>query len=96
MQISSAYEEALKIHTLSLKATEDLLSKDPDNKFYQSNLQMNLKDIFTLENIFSNMGRFLQAKSCYELNLSIFQKLLKTDPENLERVLKFNLISQLG
>ena len=83
MQILGAYEEALKIHSLALKATEELLSKDPDNELYQSSLQMNLDEIFTLGNRFYNMGRFLQAKNCYEIHLLISQKLLENDPENV-------------
>jgi len=83
MQTVGAYEEALKIHVLSLKAAEELLSKDPDNKHYQSSLQMNIDAIGTLGNLFYNTGHFLQAKSCCELCLSIFQKLLQTDPENV-------------
>ena len=83
MQILGAYEEALKIHSLALKATEELLSKDPDNELYQSNLQMNLDEIFTLGNSFYNIGRFLQAKNCYEIHLLISQKLLENDPENV-------------
>jgi len=78
-----AYEEALKNYSLAIKATEDLLSKDPDNEFYHSSLQMNLNAIGTLGNLFYNTGRFIQAKNCYELNLSISQKLLETDPENV-------------
>ena len=39
MQTVGAYEEALKIHVLSLKAAEEFLSKDPDNELYQSSLQ---------------------------------------------------------
>ena len=83
MQTLGAYEEALKIHVFSLKATEELLSKDPDNELYQSSLQMNLDEIFTLGNRFYNIGRFLQAKNCYEIHLLTFQKLLETDPENV-------------
>ncbi len=62
MQTLGAYEEALKIHTFSLKATEELLSTDSDNELYQSILQMNLDAIGTLGNLFYNMGRFLQDK----------------------------------
>jgi tetratricopeptide (TPR) repeat protein/predicted amidohydrolase len=82
MQIVRAYEEALNIHSFVLKATEELLSKDPDNKLYQSILQMNLDEIITLGNLFYNMGRFLQAKNCYELHLLISQNLFATDPDN--------------
>ena len=32
MQTLGEHEEALKIYSLALKATEDLLSKDPDNE----------------------------------------------------------------
>ncbi len=67
MQILGEYEEALKIHFLTLKDTEKLLSEDPDNELYHSIVQMNLNSIFTLGNLFYKMGRFLQAKSCYEL-----------------------------
>ena len=83
MQTLGEHEEALKIYSLAIKATEDLLSKDPDNEYYQSSLQMNFDAIFTLGNLSHSMGRFLEAKDFYELNLSIFQKFLKTDPENV-------------
>ena len=83
MQILGAYEEALKINFLTLKSAEDLLSKDPDNELYQSIYQMNLDAIETLGNIFYKTGRFLQAKNCYELQLSIFQTFLQNDPENV-------------
>ncbi|MDD3245554.1 MAG: tetratricopeptide repeat protein [Methanosarcina sp.] len=83
MQTIGAYEEALEIHSLALKTTEELLSKDPDNKPYQSSLQMNLDEIFKIGNRFYKMGRFLQAKNCYELHLLISQKLLETDNENV-------------
>ena len=62
MQILGAYEESLKIHSVTLKATEELLSKDPDNELYQSIFQMNLDAIGTLGNLFYNTGRFLQAR----------------------------------
>ncbi len=83
MQAIGAYEEALNIHSLVLKAAEELLSKDPDNELYQSILQMILDEIMTLGNLFYNMGRFLQAKNCYESHLLISQKILGTDPENV-------------
>lgn len=83
MQILDVYEEALKINSFNLKTTEELLSKDPDNEFYQSIFQTNLDAIGTLGNLFYNAGRFIQAKNCYELHLSISQKLLQNDPENV-------------
>jgi tetratricopeptide (TPR) repeat protein len=36
VQTLGAYEEALKIYSLILKTTEELLSKDPDNELYHS------------------------------------------------------------
>ncbi|MDR7665466.1 tetratricopeptide repeat protein [Methanosarcina sp. Z-7115] len=83
MQTVGAYEEALKIHSLALKKTDEFLSKDPDNKLCQSSFQMNLDAVFDIGNIFYEMGRFRQAKNCYGLHLFISQKLLKTDPENV-------------
>jgi len=83
MQTLGAYEEALKVYYLTLNAAEDILSKEPNNKQYNSNLQTNLESIFILGNIFHNNGYFLQAKSCFELHLSISQKLLAIDPENV-------------
>jgi len=83
MQTLGAYEEALKVYSLTLNAAEDILSKEPNNKQYNSNLQTNLESIFILGNIFHNNGYFLQAKSCFELHLSISQKLLAIDPENV-------------
>jgi tetratricopeptide (TPR) repeat protein len=70
MQTLGAYEEALKIHSLTLKTSEELISKNLDNEFFQSIFQMNLDDIFALGNFFYNNGRFIQAKNCYELHLS--------------------------
>jgi len=55
MQVLGAYEEALKIHSLALKVTEELLSKDPDNKLYQSSLQMNLDEIATQKTQSTNL-----------------------------------------
>jgi tetratricopeptide (TPR) repeat protein len=83
MQILGAYEEASKILFLNLKTTEELFSKDPDNELYHSIFQMNLDSIFTLGRLFNNKGLFLQAKNCYELHISTFQNLLKTDPKNV-------------
>jgi predicted negative regulator of RcsB-dependent stress response len=34
MKTGGAYEEALNIHSLAIKDAEELLSKDPDNKFW--------------------------------------------------------------
>ena len=82
MQTSGEHEEALKIYSFALKTVEAVLSKDPESEFYQSILQTNLEAIFTLGCIFHNMGHFLQSKNCYDLTLSSFQKLLKTDPQN--------------
>jgi tetratricopeptide (TPR) repeat protein len=83
MQILGEHEEALKIHSFTLKITEKILLEDPDNEFYQSIFQMNLNSVGTLRNLFYNMGRFLQVKNCYELHLSIFQNLLLKYPENI-------------
>jgi len=83
MQAIGAYEEALNIHSLILKAAEELLSKDPDNELYQSILQMNLDGIINLGNLFYNMGRFLQAKNYYESHLLISQELFEKDLENV-------------
>ncbi len=82
MQTLGEHEEALKIYSFAIKTAEDLLSKDPDNEYYQSSLQMNFDAIFTLGNLSHSMGLFLEAKDFYELNISIFQKVLTTDPEN--------------
>ncbi len=84
IRVLGAYEEALKIHVLSLKAIEESLFKDPANEFYQSIFQANLEEIGTLSDIFHSTGHFLQAKSCYELSLSIYTKLLNNEPENVE------------
>ena len=83
MQNLGDYEEALKIHTLSLKASEELLSKDYGNELSLLIIQLNLDAIGTLGNIFYEMGRFLQAKNCYETHLSIYEKLLTNDPDNV-------------
>lgn len=76
-------EEDQKIHRFSLKATEDLLSKDPDNKFYQTSLQKNLDAILNLGVLFNEIGHFLQAKNCYELILPILQRIFQTDSKNI-------------
>jgi tetratricopeptide (TPR) repeat protein len=60
MQNSGEPEEAMKIYSFALEAAEDVLSKDPDNEFYQSMVKTNLEAIFTLGGIFHSMGRFLQ------------------------------------
>ncbi len=83
LQTLGEYEEALNLHSLAIKAAEELFVTDPDNEFYQSIIQMNLDEIITLGNLFYNTGRFLQAKNCYELHLLISQKLLENDPENV-------------
>jgi len=83
MQTLEAYEEAFKIHVISIKITKELLLKDPYNKTYQSSIQMNLAAIGNLGNLFYSMGRLLQAKNCDELRLLIFQELLNKDPENV-------------
>ena len=83
MQNLGEYEEALKIHIITLKILEEILSKDHCDEIYLPILQMNLKYIFELGNIFYNMGRFLEAKSCYEMNLVVLYKLIKIYPENL-------------
>jgi tetratricopeptide (TPR) repeat protein len=82
MQNLGEYEEALKIHFLTIKIAEELFSKDHCEEIYLPILQMNLKYTFELGSIFYNMGRFLEAKSCYEMNLIVLYKLLKTYPEN--------------
>ena len=83
MQTTGAFEEALKIHIFSLKSAEELISKDHEKEPYNSIFQMNLNAIFELGSLFYNMEHFLQAKNCYELHLSIYEKLLKTDSENV-------------
>jgi len=65
MQTLGEHEEALKIYSLAIKATEDLLSKDPENEYYQSSLQMNFDAIFTLGNLSHSKGLFLEAKNFY-------------------------------
>jgi tetratricopeptide (TPR) repeat protein len=84
MQVLGAYEEAFKIHVLSLKAIEESLFKDPANDFYQSICQANIEAIGTLSDLFHSTGHFLQAKSCCELSLSIYTKFLDNEPENVE------------
>ncbi|HEY3360503.1 MAG TPA: tetratricopeptide repeat protein [Methanosarcina sp.] len=104
MQTAGACEEALKIHSFVLKATEEFLSKDPDNEFYQSIFQTNLEAIGILSDIFHRTGHFIQAKNCYELSLSIYTKFLDNEPENIEYQLSVavilnnlgNLLSDIG
>jgi tetratricopeptide (TPR) repeat protein len=83
MQTLGAYEEALIIYFHIIKVAEEVLSKDPNDEHYKSILQINLEPVFVLGGIFHNIGNFIQAKNCFELHLSIYQKLLKIDPENL-------------
>jgi CHAT domain-containing protein/Tfp pilus assembly protein PilF len=80
----NAYDEALKIHSSTLKIIEGLLSKNPDNELYQSFLHNNLYAILSLGYFFYKMGRFTQAKNCFELQLFYYQKLLKKEPNNAE------------
>ncbi|KKG07023.1 tetratricopeptide repeat protein [Methanosarcina mazei] len=77
------YEEALNIYILALKTSENLLSKEPDNKIYQSVFMVSFIQVFVFGNTFHKMGRFLQAENCYEIHLAISQRLLKTSPKNI-------------
>lgn len=45
MESIGEYEKSLRIHASSLKASEELLSKDPDNSLYESIFHMNLDAI---------------------------------------------------
>ena len=83
MQDLGKYEEALKIHFLTLKNTEEFFSKDPHDELCQQIIQMNLKSIFALGYYLHNTGRFPQAQNFYERSLLISQKLLKTDSKNV-------------
>lgn len=83
MQDSGEYEEAMKVHFFILTNTEKLLSEEPYNEFYLQIVQMSLKSVFALGNVFHKMGRFSEAKSCFELNLLVFYQLLKIEPNNL-------------
>lgn len=83
MQKLGNYEEALQIHTISLKATDELLSNDPNNENLKSILNENLDAVVFLGILFYNTGRFSKAEKCYEVTLSISQKLFTKDPENV-------------
>ncbi|AKB48082.1 hypothetical protein MSKOL_2305 [Methanosarcina sp. Kolksee] len=99
-----AYEEALEVHTLSLKTIEKYIYKDPANEFSRSIFQANLEAIDTLSDVFHSIGHFSQAKSCCELNLSIYTRFLDNEPENVEYQLNVavalnnlgNLLSDMG
>jgi len=77
------YEESLEIHTFGLKYNEEILSRGPYNKIYESAFTVSFLDVFALGNIFYNTGNFFRAKDCYEFYLLISQRLLKANPENL-------------
>jgi len=77
------YEESLKIHTFGLKYNEEILSRGPYNKIYESAFTVSFLDVFALGNRFYNTGNFFRAKDCYEFYLLISQRLLKANPENL-------------
>ncbi|MDD4498033.1 MAG: tetratricopeptide repeat protein [Methanosarcinaceae archaeon] len=71
-----ALDEAVQICGQTSKIFAELSTKGPENDFFQQCLQMNLNNIETAGNMFSNMGRFPQAKNAYETGLSISQKML--------------------
>ncbi|MCC4766609.1 tetratricopeptide repeat protein [Methanosarcina sp. DH1] len=75
-------EEALK-ELEQAEETAKLLLKDPENEFFQADLQTSFYNVFTLGYRFYDMGRFPQAQNFYELSLLISQNLLATDPENV-------------
>ncbi len=77
------YIESFESHAFGLKYNEEILSRDPYNKIYESAFTVSFLDIFALGNIFYKTGHFFQAKDCYELYLLISQRLLKANPENL-------------
>ena len=60
-----------------------LLLKDPENKFFEKNLQTKFFNVFNLGYLLVNLGRFYNAQYFYELSLLISKKLLQTDPENV-------------
>ena len=74
--------EALKALENAEK-TAKLLLKDPENEFFQANLQINLHNVFNLGYFLQSTGRFPQAQNFYELSFLISHKLLETDPENV-------------
>jgi tetratricopeptide (TPR) repeat protein len=72
--------EALKELEKAEEAAK-LRLKDPENEFYQTNLQMNFTNVFNLGYFLQSTGRFSQAQNFYELSLLLSQKLLKSDSE---------------
>jgi|GEM_PF-911099 len=83
MVVLGAHEEALNIYKIYLKIDDDTFFKFLGDEIYRSILQMNLDDVFNLGCIFYNMGCFLQAENCFEINLFISRKILKKDPRNV-------------
>jgi tetratricopeptide (TPR) repeat protein len=75
-------EEALKELENAEEAAK-LLLKDPENEFFQANLQMNFNNVFNIGYFLQITGRFPQAQNFYELSFLISHKLLETDPENV-------------
>jgi len=65
------------------KEITNSLLKDPDNKFFQTNIQMNFTNALCIGNFLYTFGRFSQAQDFYELSLLISQKLLNNDLENV-------------
>jgi tetratricopeptide (TPR) repeat protein/predicted amidohydrolase len=63
--------------------TAKILLNDPENEFFQTNLEMNFSNAFTLGNFLYDLRRFPQAQNFYELSFIISQKLLEKEPENI-------------
>lgn len=82
LQSLGRLEEAMEIYAYTLKTSEKLLSKDPENKLYTDTLRLNLNNIGNLGNIFQGTGNFALSKQCYETGLEICQNLLNSYPEN--------------
>jgi Uncharacterized protein conserved in bacteria len=76
-------DKAIKVYEYVLSINTDLFMKYPDNDFFRSSLETNLKNIGNLGNTFGNFGNVSQAKNCYELCISSSQKALEKDSKNV-------------
>ncbi len=92
-----ALDEVLRVCGFASNFFAEILSKDPENKFFQRSLQMNLNNIDTAGNLYSKACHFPEAKKSYELGLKVSQKLLNSNPDNkFCQIYVGNILGTLG
>lgn len=97
LQSLGRLEEAMETYAFSLKASEKLLSEDPENILYTDAIHVNLNNLGNLGNIFQRMGNSVLSRQCYEIGLEICQKLLDSYPENdFYQMYAGNTLNNLG